>query len=391
MPLRVLILARSTSSHVIAGGMERVLDEVGEGLAGAGFLVGLVTTVGGRRPVWSDSGSYWEVGSRRPGRYSRLWWAATRNSSAPWVRWSPDVVIAVGDAGTAALNARVYGAPVIVHAHGTVWDELVGGLASRSLRGFARAVVNLVRVPSRVAATRRAKLVVAISPEIRQTLTSCLFRVPESNIVVLPNAVWVPDRVGGGGLDTRIRAAAGVPDSVRVVMVGGSIDRSKGYDRVVSALRLPSLSGVHLVVAGVGPDLKRIKAMVRRGGLNGRVTFLGRLGHSEYIDWLSAVDAVVVPSRRREGMSLAVIEALALGVPVIATKQGARGVGRELPHLTVVSARGLKGALGRVTKRDTSKPLEVDVSAWHTPSNHRARLIDHIETVIRTAVGSPGE
>lgn len=325
MTYRVLVLARSNTTHAIAGGMERVLDETAGYLKADGALVALVTTQGGSRPTWVEPDAFWELPARRPGRYSRQWWAGTRQAGAPWYAWGPDVVLAVGDAGTAALNARAVDVPVVVHAHGTPWDEFVSAMGSGTLLGLARALVNLARLPGRSLAARRASAIMAVSPEIRERLTKAPFWVRRARISVVPNAP--ADEVFEFSSRERdsMRSELDVPPGSRLLVFGGRVEKDKGVDVAVALLTDPSLRGSYLAIAGAGSALDSARALAVSRGVDDRVRFLGKLSAMEFRSVLCAADVLVVPSRRREGMSMVILEALSMGVPVVASILGARG------------------------------------------------------------------
>jgi glycosyltransferase involved in cell wall biosynthesis len=94
----------------------------------------------------------------------------------------------------------------------------------------------------------------------------------------------------------------------------------KGVDRAIEAVR--GLTGIRLVIAGVGPERARLETSAPSN-----VQFLGLLAGLEKAKWLSAADALVVPSMtlpsgRTEGAPTAVIEAMAAGLPIIAHPVG---------------------------------------------------------------------
>jgi UDP-glucose:(heptosyl)LPS alpha-1,3-glucosyltransferase len=114
------------------------------------------------------------------------------------------------------------------------------------------------------------------------------------------------------------RTAAGVPDdAVHVVFVGHEFDR-KGLDLVLAAAA--DLPDVHVSVVGGTPDmLAEVRTRVARLGTTDRVHLAGRV--PDPLPWLHAADALALPSAY-EANALVVLEALACGVPVVATPVG---------------------------------------------------------------------
>lgn len=91
-------------------------------------------------------------------------------------------------------------------------------------------------------------------------------------------------------------------------------------DDVIRALaKLPS--NVRFIVLGTGPDEAMLRALSKKEGVADRVEFLGQISHAEMPKYLKASDIFIRPSRS-EGMGNSFIEAMAAGLPVIATQEG---------------------------------------------------------------------
>lgn len=91
-------------------------------------------------------------------------------------------------------------------------------------------------------------------------------------------------------------------------------------DVVILALSLVP-QNIHFFIAGIGPDDRILKELAEKNGVAGRVHFLGQLSHSEMPKYLKACDIFARPSRS-EGMGNSFVEAMAAGLPVIATQEG---------------------------------------------------------------------
>ena len=72
------------------------------------------------------------------------------------------------------------------------------------------------------------------------------------------------------------------------------------------------------MLVGDGPDLEGVRLFAKQLNLDQRVIFAGRVDN--VADYLNAMDLVLLTSKKSEGCSNALIEAMALGKPVIATK-----------------------------------------------------------------------
>jgi teichuronic acid biosynthesis glycosyltransferase TuaC len=134
-----------------------------------------------------------------------------------------------------------------------------------------------------------------------------------------------------------------------VVLSVGRLVPVKGFDGLVRAVsRLPPARRPCLVLLGDGPERSALQARAARAGVDLRLP--GAVARATVAEWMAAADlyvqpSVALPNGRAEGTPLAVREALAVGLPVIASEVGGMA---ELaaPALTLV-APGQPSALAR--------------------------------------------
>jgi teichuronic acid biosynthesis glycosyltransferase TuaC len=96
----------------------------------------------------------------------------------------------------------------------------------------------------------------------------------------------------------------------------GYLNPRKGHDLIISAL--PVMPDVRLLIAGSGPDRKKLEALATAAGVADRVTFLGPLPQDTLREYYGAADALVLASSR-EGWANVLLEAMACGTPVVAS------------------------------------------------------------------------
>lgn len=180
----------------------------------------------------------------------------------------------------------------------------------------------------------------AVSDFIRR-----VHRVTDQDVVTIPNAV-----------DTSVfhfPASARRDKGIRIGSVG-RLDAEKGLDILIEAVRALVEDGfdASLAVAGTGPLREALE--VQAEGLP--VTFVGPLNPGRDVaEFLRSVDVFALASTHREGRPNAILEALACGLPVVATDID--GI-REILHGPSLVPPGDPGALADALATAADKPAE---------------------------------
>ncbi len=154
------------------------------------------------------------------------------------------------------------------------------------------------------------------------------------------------------------------PGPPRLLAVGALVPH-KGHRHLIEAMR--SLPGVHLAVAGQGPEASRLHRAVAAAGLQGRVHLLGHVGD---VAPLRAQAHLLVHPSELEGLGQAVLEAQLAGLPVVASHTGG------LPE--VVAGLGLLARPGDA--RDLAARLRQGLASVHVLraglAERRAELVE---------------
>jgi phosphatidylinositol alpha-1,6-mannosyltransferase len=152
----------------------------------------------------------------------------------------------------------------------------------------------------------------------------------------------------------------------RVLLTLGRVvaaERYKGFDEVLEVL--PDLdAGISYVIAGGGNDIPRLQHKAVRLGVADRVVFTGLFPEEEKADLYNLADVYVMPSRG-EGFGFVFLEALACGVPVIASRLDG---GREAV---------LGGQLGQLV--DPTNPAEIRLAILHALAPGEKRIPDGLD------------
>jgi glycosyltransferase involved in cell wall biosynthesis len=232
-----------------------------------------------------------------------------------------DAHFAYPDGHAAIRLGRWFGMPVTVTLRGTEVPQ------SR----------NPVLVPKLRQVFRDADRVITVSDSLRQLAYSLGLAQARGQVV-------------GNGVDAdrfapvprqEARARFGLSDTAKVLITVGGLVERKGFHRVIACL--PALLKKHpdlhyLIVGGPCPEgdmTQALKDQVTKLGLTERVHFLGPIAPDD-LKWpLSAADVFVL-STRNEGWANVILEAMACGVPVVASDVGGNAEVVSSPELGAI-------------------------------------------------------
>lgn len=117
-----------------------------------------------------------------------------------------------------------------------------------------------------------------------------------------------------------VRTLLGKQEGDVFLITTSRLVHKNGVDDCIRALTYVPMH-VHFAVLGIGPDKEMLRALASELGVSDRVHFVGHVNHPDMPKYLQACDIFIRPSRS-EGMGNSFIEAMAAGVPVIATQEG---------------------------------------------------------------------
>jgi glycosyltransferase involved in cell wall biosynthesis len=166
------------------------------------------------------------------------------------------------------------------------------------------------------AGARIVRGIIAVSDETARSFRDAVGEVG-SKITVVPNAVDVESYPSPADRDA-VRARLGFRPADHVMTMVGTFKRQKGHRYLIEARAevAPRFPQLHVVLVGGGELTSAIKEQVEGAGLADRIHFLG--SRRDVPDLLAASDSFVLPSLW-EGLPVALVEAMASELPVIAT------------------------------------------------------------------------
>jgi glycosyltransferase involved in cell wall biosynthesis len=334
-PLHVVMVSRRVHPAHGPGGMERKVFDLAVRLAGSGVGVELFTETPAdpeRAIAASEAMPEGVVLNWVPGRWLPIGdrtgtvvldritnypvWA---RRAARWVRDSrdgpPTVVHAHGLAawGFVGLDA---GTPLVMSVEGLEEFEVPGGLKHLAYAPFRRRMRRAAAVADVIISTDRA-----LQPVVEKHLG-----IAAADQVMIPNAVDPAACRAMGDVQRghRLLAERRIEGSAPLFFSVGRLEANKGFGVLVEALaaaapRLPDTWA--WVLVGDGPLRSTIEEAARAAGIAQHTVLAGRLSDADLHSVASVADWFVHPTLY-EGSSLVTLEAMAHGLPVIASNAG---------------------------------------------------------------------
>lgn len=114
---------------------------------------------------------------------------------------------------------------------------------------------------------------------------------------------------------TKKRKELGIPDDAFLFISVGELNRNKNHEIVIRALSmLDANDNLYYIIAGTGPLKGHLQSLIKKSGLSSRIQLLGY--RTDVVELLKISDCFVFPSKR-EGLPVALMEAMAASLPIV--------------------------------------------------------------------------
>jgi len=165
---------------------------------------------------------------------------------------------------------------------------------------------------------RFAHHIIAVAAACRDFLTTHESIRPEK-ISLVPNAIDLRRFSPGEASRDEARARLGLPVASRIVAGVGRLNPQKNFALFldIAAQLAPRFPDLHFLLAGDGPEEQMLREKASALGIANRVTFSGYVADTRLV--YLAADVLLMPSRY-EGLPMTLLEAMAMGLPVVASK-----------------------------------------------------------------------
>ena len=376
--MRILMLSRSLPFHQ-AGGMEEVAWDLACEFVNHGHSVTILTTATPSLRLDSAvEGVRIRCVPAPSGRYSLAWWLRSLHLYRTEFRGNSDVVLSVGGGGRSLgwVRRREGDPTFFVQAHGTSWGEFLSKLSERSLSALLRAPRNVISFVEDLS-YRRFDHIIAVGSLVRRDLdrypTRLVLGSARKHLILngVSHSRFSFDQVARSALRTEL----GIPEDSTVILIASRLHPQKGvFESFVAFDHLAAeFSNVHLLVVGNGADYERLRRFAGESLFKERFHFAGGVSRSAMPGFYSVGDVFLFTTKRIEaGTTLSMLEALAAGLPIVASKHVADANSTMIavdPLSTGSIVGGLRTALRKVGARRISRlPLQSSLS--HTATEY---------------------
>lgn len=319
----ICLVARRIWTHGL-GGMETHCRSLAEELVRQGHTVYIVTTAHPNKQTQETQfGAHIHyLPKTPPGDYSQEWWRASRHWGKEHVNaLGVEAILSMSLAGQSMVGIP-NGPPFFLIVHGYGWRQLKSfwhdSRGWRRLIEFPRAAVWVLgEMPRWRSALRKATGVLAVSQELCWQLRG--YRTD-----FVPNVVDTTRFCPDPSRRAETRTALGISDTDLAALMVGTVNWQKGVDLGLRACAKVAAQRRELraVVVGDGPTLGALARWARAEAPHLSATFLGSQPNEVLPRYYAAADIFLFPSRRQEGLPTTVLEAMATGLPIIATRSG---------------------------------------------------------------------
>ena len=234
-------------------------------------------------------------------------------------------------------------------------------------------------------ALKRAAGVISVSAALKQRMVE--LDIPQEKVQVISNGI---DAQRFHPLERKAsRIRLGLPEQGPMIISVGSLIESKGHHLLISSVEKVAqrYPGLRLYIIGEGVYRSELEKLVNERELRDRVYLMGNRPNDELNAWFNAADVSCLLSSR-EGWPNVLLESLACGTPVVATKAGGIPeiivstnmgilVDRNIPAVTAGLEQALNGAWNREEIARVAQTRTWDAVAGEVETFFRSRIEDH--------------
>jgi len=217
------------------------------------------------------------------------------------IKINPDILHAqnTGMGKYVFLLSKLFRKPYVIYARGSDVNSLFMEKKDRVLE----------------LSLKNADAVISLTDDMKSKIREVCNR----EIFVIPNGI---DLNKFEGLSKeKLRKKFGLNKTEKTILYVGTLRPIKGLKYLIEAMKIINDKNIKLLLVGRGEERRHLEKLVKKYEIENIVTFVGRVPNKEVFEYMAASDVLVLPSLS-EGFPNVILEAMASGLPIVATKVG---------------------------------------------------------------------
>ena len=294
--------------------------------SGQGKITVVTTTIPNKPTSFQSDGlNIVAIPDVTPRRYTKKWWKLSANYFDNYLRADTFCVISIayGAAGLLFQRKRFFDVPIICQSHGTVMSETISKLRTRRPIQILKCIRQIKYFIREYKVYKHTNKIIAAGGIVNSTLNKFPYNkyLDSNKITLIENGIDVSEFFPSSKNRREQRERHHIDQNVPLVVSVARLIKQKGVEQAIYAFKnlLEKTNNAHFLIVGDGREKKRLLSIVKRLNLEDKVTFVGAIPYTELPKYYQMSDVILFPTLRMEGAPLNILEALSVGIPVVAS------------------------------------------------------------------------
>lgn len=323
----VVFLSRILPFHSI-GGMQAIAWDLARQFVCDGIKVTFLTTTIPNKPEKFVSEGIEVIALKNtiPGRYSSSWWRISREYFENNLINSVTGIFSVSSAANGLLPLKncLKDVPFLFQAHGTSMGEILSKWHTLQPKAIVSSIYNILWLFKDLSVYKKYDFIVAVGDTVYSDLKKppISFFLHDKKVCLIKNGIDTKLFSANKSISIETRKKLGLEEENRVVISSSRLHKQKGIDLSLKgfARYAKNDSFARYLIIGDGPERIYLESLAKDLGISNKVIFLGAIAREKLPEYLRIGDVFLFTTKHAEGLPLNVLEAMAVGMPIIFSK-----------------------------------------------------------------------
>jgi len=271
-------------------------------------------------------------------RYSSKWWKLSAEYFDKYLRVEVFCVISVayGAAGLLFQRKRFSDVPIICQSHGTVVGETISKLRTKNPIQILKCLRQIKYFIRERRIFKYSNKIVAAGEIVNSTLKKFPYKyyVDPDKFTLIENGIDRHEFCPSPENRKKLREQYNISQDVPLVVSVARLIKQKGVEQAIHGFNklLTITDNVRFLIVGDGREKKKLESLVDELNIRDKVIFVGAIQYAELPMYYQMSDVILFPTLRMEGAPLNILEALSVGLPVVASHYltGSRQISEQI-------------------------------------------------------------